>query len=99
MVGDLAVHFIVQEQIKVGFTVCPIQQRKGVATEAVSRFLRYVFDELNKHRVVATTDTENTVSSRLLEKLEFRREGHFIQNVFFKGSWGNEYQYALLRSE
>jgi RimJ/RimL family protein N-acetyltransferase len=99
LVGDLAVHFIDQEQIELGFTVCPDHQGKGVATEAVSSFLRYVFGELNKHRVVATTDAENTASYRLLEKLAFRREAHFIQNVFFKGAWGDEYQYALLRSE
>lgn len=99
LVGDLAVHFIDQEQIELGFTVCPDHQGKGVATEAVSSFLRYVFGELKKHRVVATTDAENTASYQLLEKLAFRREGHFIQNVFFKGAWGDEYQYALLRSE
>jgi len=99
LVGDLAVHFIDQEQIEIGFTVCPVHQNKGVATEAVSNFLRYVFGELNKHRVLATTDTENTASYRLLEKLAFRREGHFIKNVFFKGAWGDEYQYALLSSE
>jgi len=99
LVGDLAVHFIDQEQVEVGFTVCPNQQGKGVATEALSRFLRYIFDELNKHRVVATTDVENTASYRLIEKLAFRREGHLIKNVFFKGAWGDEYQYALLRSE
>ncbi len=99
LVGDLAVHFIDQKQLEVGFTVSPEYQAKGVATEAVSSFLRYVFGELNKHRVVATTDVKNVASYRLLEKLGFRREGHFIQNVFFKGAWGDEYQYALLCTE
>ena len=28
-----------------------------------------------------------------------RREGHFIENVWFKGGWGDEYQYALLERE
>ena len=28
-----------------------------------------------------------------------RREGHYLQNVWFKGAWGDEYQYAMLRSE
>ena len=99
LIGDLAVHFIDQDQIEIGFTVSPEHQGKGVATQAVSSFLRYAFVELNKHRVVATTDAKNTASFRLLEKLAFRREAHFIQNIFFKGAWGDEYQYALLRSE
>ena len=99
LVGDLAVHFIDHDQIEIGVTVSPQHQGKSVATEAVSRFLGYVFGDLNKHRVVATTDAENTAAYRLLEKLGFRREGHFIQNIFFKGAWGDEYQYAMLRSE
>lgn len=99
LVGDLAVHFIDQDQIEIGFTVSPRHQGKSVATEALSKFLCYVFGELNKHRVVAITDTKNTGAQRLLEKLGFRREGHFINNIFFKGAWGDEYLYALLRSE
>jgi RimJ/RimL family protein N-acetyltransferase len=99
LVGDLYIHFIDQDQIEIGFTISPQHQGKSVATEAVSSLLGYVFGDLNKHRVVATTDVENTASYRLLEKLGFRREGHFIQNIFFKGAWGDEYKYALLRSE
>lgn len=99
LVGDLAVHFIDNDQIEVGFTVSPDHQRRSVASEALAAFLNYVFRELNTHRVIATTDAKNTAAHRLLEKLSFRREAHFVQNVFFKGAWGDEYQYALLRSE
>jgi len=99
LVGDIAVHFIDQDQIEIGFTVSHLHQRKSVATEALSRFLTYAFGELNVHRVTAITDVNNTASYRLLEKLAFRREGHFIKNIFFKGAWGDEYQYALLRCE
>jgi RimJ/RimL family protein N-acetyltransferase len=99
LVGDLAVHFTDQDQVEIGFTVSPQDQGKHVATEAVSRFLAYLFGELTKHRVVATTDEKNVAAYRLLEKLSFRRESHFIQNIFFKGDWGDEYQYSLLRSE
>jgi len=61
--------------------------------------LQYVFVELSRHRVIAQTDCLNVASVALLEKLNFRREGHFISNVFFKGAWGDEYLYALLASE
>ncbi len=99
LVGDLAVHFIDRDQIEIGFTVSPQHQGKSVATEAVSSLLRYVFSELNTHRVVAITDANNMAAHRLLVKLGFRHEGHFIQNIFFKGAWCDEYLYALLRSE
>ncbi|WP_416307155.1 GNAT family N-acetyltransferase [Neptunicella sp. SCSIO 80796] len=99
LLGDIAVHFMDDNQVEMGFTVAPQNQGQHIATQAVSVFLVYLFTELNKHRVVATTDTRNVASCRLLEKLGFRREAHFIQNIFFKGAWGDEYQYALLQSE
>ena len=37
--------------------------------------------------------------AQLLERVGMRREGHFIENVWFKGGWGDEYQYALLERE
>jgi len=49
--------------------------------------------------VIAVTDCENTASVTLLERLGLRREGHFIQNVWFKGKWADEYLYAILQDE
>ncbi len=99
LLGDLAVHFIDREQVEIGFTVAPDNQNKGVAREAVSGLLDYLFNSLNKHRVIAITDTQNVASCRLLESLGFRKEAHFRQNIFFKGSWGDEYLYAMLKFE
>ena len=86
-------------QAEVGFTLAREQQGRGYATEAVSRVLDYAFMSLGLHRVVAITDCENRASAALLERLGMRREGHFIQNVWFKGRWGDEYLYAILREE
>jgi len=61
--------------------------------------LDYVFTKLHSHRVIAITDCENERSVALLSRLGMRREGHFIQNIWFKGKWGNEYLYAILREE
>lgn len=99
LLGDLAVYFIDEQQVEIGFTVDPAHQRKNIAAESVRCLLDYLFTTLNKHRVIANTDTKNISSCRLLEKLGFRREGHFIENIFFKGAWGDEYQYAMLNSE
>ncbi|MBW8185038.1 GNAT family N-acetyltransferase [Shewanella nanhaiensis] len=99
MLGDLAVHFIDGEQIEIGFTFAPDFQGQGYASEAVIGLLTYLFSNLKPHRVIATTDCENLPSWLLLERVGFRREAHFIENVFFKGAWGSEFQYAMLASE
>ena len=99
LLGDLAVHFIDHQQVEIGFTIAPKFQGQGVGAEAVNRLLDYLFVELNKHRVIAVTDSSNISSCRLLEKLGFRREAHYVKNIFFKGAWGDEYLYAMLNSE
>jgi hypothetical protein len=29
----------------------------------------------------------------------FREEAHLVENVWFKGSWGSEYVFAMLKQE
>jgi RimJ/RimL family protein N-acetyltransferase len=88
-----------RQQAEIGFTLAREFHGKGLGCEAARRVLDYAFDELDLHRVVAITDCENASSVALLERLGMRREGHFIQNIWFKGKWGDEYQYAILRDE
>ena len=86
-------------QAEIGVTLSPQHQRRGFASEAVSNVLEYAFMQLGLHRVVAITDCENEASVALLDGLGMRREGHFIQNIWFKGKWGDEYLYAILKDE
>lgn len=87
------------QQAEIGFTLSREYHGKGLAFEAASRVLDYVFINHKLHRVTATTDCENHRSVALLSRLGMRREGHFIQNIWFKGKWGDEYQFAILRDE
>lgn len=97
--GDLALHFIDQHQVEIGFTLSSESQGKGIAYEALCGLLNYLFRDLNKHRVFAITDTRNISAYRLLEKTGFRKEAHYRENTFFKGAWGDEYLFARLQSE
>jgi aminoglycoside 6'-N-acetyltransferase len=101
LIGDCAFQVLADEprQAQIGCTFSRLHQRRGYATEAVSRLLDYLFGELHLHRVTATCDVENVASTRLLQRLGLRREAHFLENVWFKGSWGSEYCYAVLHRE
>jgi RimJ/RimL family protein N-acetyltransferase len=61
--------------------------------------LDYAFDDLGLHRVAAIADCRNKPSWALLERVGMRREGHFLENVWFKGGWSDEYLYAVLKDE
>jgi RimJ/RimL family protein N-acetyltransferase len=101
LIGDCAFRLDPDDarQATIGVTLATAWQGKGYATEALGALLGALFNQLGLHRVTAICDEKNIASQRLLERVGMRREGHFVQNVFFKGAWGNEFAYAMLRSE
>ncbi|GCE21084.1 GNAT family N-acetyltransferase [Dictyobacter kobayashii] len=101
LLGDCYFKLDAQEpwQAELGYSLARAYQGQGYATEALTGWLNYAFQTFNLHRVIAITDCENSASVALLERLGLRREGHFIQNIWFKGKWGDEYLYAILREE
>ena len=78
---------------------------KGYATEAVRASLDYIFCRRAARRVVAMCNPLNEPSWRLLERLNFRREGHLRNSHYFKKDqngepvWADTYEYAILAEE
>ncbi|SNC68365.1 Protein N-acetyltransferase, RimJ/RimL family [Hymenobacter gelipurpurascens] len=101
LLGDCALHLHEHEPriAEIGVTLSAAAQGSGYATEALQALFQYLFTDLQLHRVVAVTDSLNLPTARLLERIGMRREAHFRQNIWFKGAWGDEFQYALLREE
>ena len=101
LIGDCGLRVDEAEpyRAEIGFTLSREYQCRGFASEAVSALLDYAFDTLGLHRVVAIVDCRNAPSVALLERLDLRREGHFVENVWFKGGWADEYLYAVLKDE
>jgi ribosomal-protein-alanine N-acetyltransferase len=101
LLGDCAFSVMSNDkrQAYIGITLARPFWGKGYAEEASRGLLNYLFVELNLHRVVAECDVENSASIILLSRLGFRREAHLIENIWFKGSWGSEFHYALLERE
>lgn len=100
-IGDCA-FYIKKDETRTAHLGCTIMQkywRKGYAVEATRRLMAYLFDDLHLRRLIADTDVENTGSWKTLEKLGFRREAHFVENIFFKGHYASEYHYAMLDRE
>ena len=72
---------------------------KGYATEAALAILRFGFEELGMHRIVANTLAVNKGSVRVLEKLGMRLEAQELEKEFIKGSWYDGLTYAILDRE
>ena len=101
VIGDLGIHFLDEEnkQAEIGFTLDKNFQGKGYATEAVKEIINYLFNKLNKHRIIGSVDPHNSNSIRLLERLGFRKEAHFKESLFINGEWVDDVIYAVLKSE
>ena len=100
LVGDCAIHLLSDiRQVELGITLAPGFQRQGYATEAVRGVLRHVFEDLGKHRAVASVDPRNTASMSLMRRVGFRLEGHLVQSVWFHGEWADDVVFGLLASE
>ncbi|MBW3634627.1 MAG: GNAT family N-acetyltransferase [Chloroflexi bacterium] len=81
------------------FTMHPSYWGRGYATEAARGLVDFGFRELRLHRIWADCDPANVASSRVLEKLGMRREGHLRENAWIKGAWADSLIYAILDRE
>lgn len=101
LIGDIGIHFIEFDnlQVEIGYTLSLEYQGKGYATEAVASVVNYLFNNLNKHRIIASIDPKNIKSMALLERVGMRKEAHFKKSIWFKEEWVDDIIYAILKEE
>lgn len=69
---------------------------KGLMTEALTAAIKYVFEELNLHRVMANYMPGNEKSAKLLLRLGFKVEGHARDYLRLAGDWRDHTLTALV---
>jgi RimJ/RimL family protein N-acetyltransferase len=101
LIGDCGLHCRrdMRHTMELGITLAPAYHRRGYGAEAINALLHLAFDRYEKHRVFAVTDPRNEAAAQLFRKSGFRQEAHLVRHVWFKGGWGSEYIFALLRDE
>ncbi|WP_462280967.1 GNAT family N-acetyltransferase [Salinivirga cyanobacteriivorans] len=101
IVGDIGIHFFGSEnrQAEIGVTLNRNYQKKGYATESIKKVIDYLFNTLNKHRIITSIDPENASSIKLVERLGFRKEAHFVESIYMNGKWVDDLIYAMLEKD
>jgi RimJ/RimL family protein N-acetyltransferase len=99
--GDCAVRVTTEQPrtVELGVTLAPHHQNHGIASEAVTATLDWLFGEQDMHCVYAQTDDRNKSAQRLLERLGFRLEARLIEADWFDGEWTTLRVYAVLKEE
>jgi RimJ/RimL family protein N-acetyltransferase len=103
LIGDIGIHFLntdsENKQVEIGYTLDKEFRRKGYASEALKIIIDYLITSLNKHRIIASIDPVNIGSIKLVERLGFRKEAHFVESIFFHGKWVDVLVYVILAKE
>ena len=101
IIGDLGIHFFDFEnkQVEIGCTLNKDFHNKGYATESVKRVIDYLFKDLDKHRIITSIDPENKNSIRLVERIGFRKEAHFVESLFINGKWVDDLVFSLIEKD
>ncbi|RSK27552.1 N-acetyltransferase [Bacillus sp. HMF5848] len=100
IIGHIVFHkYFGEHTYEIGWVFNPKYYNKGYATEAATATLKYGFETLGLHRVIATCQPENKSSYRVMEKIGMRREGFFKKCIPHGDTWWDEYYYAILEEE
>jgi ribosomal-protein-alanine N-acetyltransferase len=101
LLGHMVFHpWFAPQTYEIGWVFNRAYHGHGYATEAAMALLRYGFETLHLHRIIATAQPENVASWRVMEKLGMRREAHFRKCIMRPDDrWWDEYFYALLEEE
>ena len=82
---------------EVGFALLPAYWCKGIMYEALDAIIKFGFEKMNLHRIEADVNPGNIPSIKLLEKLNFKQEAYYKENIFFNGKFCDSAIYSLLR--
>ena len=83
----------------ISYILAPEQRGKGIVSEALGAMLDYGFDHMNLHSVEAGVTPGNEASTRMLERLGFRLEGHLRESFLTDRGFVDSLIYSLLRSD
>lgn len=83
----------------VGYELAPFARGNGYMNEALSAAIDYGFDTMQINRIEAQVHPQNAPSIQTLETLGFLREGYQRQAGYWRGTYHDLLQFALLRSE
>ncbi len=84
---------------EIGYALGSEYWGNGYMQEALTSLINFCFSNLNLHRLEADVDPKNMSSIKLLERLEFQKEGYLRERWLVGGGVQDSLFYGLLKSE
>lgn len=100
-IGEFHIHYYVKEREswEIGYCILPEYQGYGYCIEAARLILKYAFNDLGAHKVVAMCNEYNHASYHIMEKIGMTREAVFREELPWNGKWVNQFFYCILEHE
>ena len=92
-------NFTSKHRANIGYDLQSIYWNKGYMKEALQTIIDFGFNELDINRIEAEVMQGNIVSEKLLEKMDFVREGILRQWMLWNGQYYDMTMYSLLRTD
>jgi ribosomal-protein-alanine N-acetyltransferase len=82
-----------------GYAIDEMKNRKGYATEAINELINFSFKKIHLHRLEANVIPTNAASIRVLEKLNFMKEGCSKNYLKINGKWQDHLRFAIINPD
>lgn len=80
------------------YALAPQYWGRGYATEAASAVMTFAFEQLEVHRIAATTHPDNVASRRIMQKLGMEYEGHMRHYHLVRNEWRDCVLFACINT-
>lgn len=87
------------EKCEYGIALDPEYSGKGIAYKASKLLLNYVFSNLKIRKIYLELFSDNMRAKKLYEKIGFKQEGYFKEEIFKNGEFKNVIRMAHYKSE
>lgn len=84
---------------EVSYLIHPAFQKRGIASEAIRRVIRYSFEELGLERVYARCAAANKASERVMQNCGMRLEAILPRHMELHGVWHDGLLYKIERKD
>lgn len=101
LIGKIRISNIVMGVFKnafIGYSMDEKEQGKGYMKEAVKLVVAYAFEELELHRIEATTLIDNAKSQRVLRNCGFKELGISERYLYINGEWRDHMVFYKVKS-
>ena len=100
MVGGVGLYIEMKEKrAEIGYSLSKNYWGKGIIPEAVTRVIKYGFEEMKLEKIFAQTDLRNTPSQAVMKKMNMTNEGTFRKHSIAQNKRRDIVYYSILKSE